>query len=100
MNIEDYINRKEIINALIKIRVKLAFSRHKNHLISEITSEKNFHDSLHFRNENVKNKEEFDFITNILPPRRKWIKLNEKERVIYRDSFVRNIHGIELTLRK
>jgi hypothetical protein len=75
-----YFSHEEIIRLLCKYRLKYAKQRHKVHLLRDI--------SLHpktleaFQTKGICPSE----LSSILPPRRSWLRLNEKQRKFYKSS--------------
>ncbi|RZJ51379.1 MAG: hypothetical protein EOO44_14705 [Flavobacterium sp.] len=82
---ENYFTENEILRQICKIRVKLAKSKSKKHLLHLLTSNEKF--NYHLKS-NKTPRNEFEqyqhdltkFLQTILPPRKKWIKLGEKSR--------------------
>ena len=91
--IEDFLSETEIIKSICKIRVKLAKSRSKKHLLNYLTKNPkyNYHQSIKLTNELEKLQFEIDKqLKKILPPRKKWkepllpIIDNESRKIIKR----------------
>lgn len=82
---EQYITEKEILTQICKIRVKIAKSRSKKHLLHLLTSNSkyNYHVQLDRPPENEFERHQVElsrFLSTILPPRKKWVKLGENSR--------------------
>lgn len=80
-----YFRDEEIIRQVCKIRVKLAKSRNKKHLLHLLTSNPKYN---YHNNSSIINNEFQEYQDNItqelkciLPPRKKWIKLGSYSRV-------------------
>ncbi|KRD08888.1 hypothetical protein ASE21_13625 [Flavobacterium sp. Root901] len=82
---EDFFTENEILRQICKIRVKLAKSKSKKHLLHLLTSDAKY--NYHLK-ANKTPSNEFDqyqhdltiFLRTILPPRKRWIKLGENSR--------------------
>jgi hypothetical protein len=82
---ESYFTENEIIKLICKVRVKIAKTKCKKHLIHLLTTNPkyNYHleeNSIPRNNFETKQKELMDFLATILPSRKKWVKLGEKSR--------------------
>lgn len=81
---ESYISEREIVRHLCKIRVKIAKSRSKKHLLHLLTASKkyNYHVSVEEpRNDFERYYSNLIFeLSRILPPRKKWVRLGEQSR--------------------
>ena len=76
MKLQDYVNREKVLEILIKYRVKIAHTKHKDHLITGITAKKSVIEKFHKRPEEGIVKE----VLEMMPPRRKWVKLDLNAR--------------------
>lgn len=82
-----YFTERAIVTHICKLRVKIAKTRNKKHLIHLLTdSEKyNYHIKEHkSANENEFTEYQFELnnqLSKILPPRKKWVKLGYKSRM-------------------
>lgn len=82
---ENYFTENEILRQICKIRVKMAKSKSKKHLLHLLTSNTKYN---YHQNSNKTPTNEFEeyqldltqFLSTILPPRKKWIKLGEDSR--------------------
>lgn len=110
--IEDFLSETEIIKSICKIRVKLAKSRSKKHLLNYLTKNPkyNYHQSIKLTNELEKLQFEIDKqLKKILPPRKKWkepllpIIDNESRKIIKRREFKnssdRNFYSLLNTIK-
>ncbi|KYG82797.1 reverse transcriptase domain-containing protein [Roseivirga echinicomitans] len=95
--LETYIEERNIIFYLCRIRAKIAKRRNKKHLIHLISSDskKNYHVSI---NDETLDENE---ICSLFPSRKKWRKLGEKNR--YRNgkklnSLEKNIKSLQITI--
>lgn len=82
---ESYFTENEIIRHVCKVRVKIAKTKCKKHLIHLLTTNPkyNYHldaNSIPQNEFETKQKELTDFLSTILPSRKKWVKLGEKSR--------------------
>lgn len=82
---ENYFTENEILRQICKIRVKLAKSKSKKHLLHLLTSSTRYNYHLKSnktpRNEFEKYQHDLSLLLGtILPPRKKWIKLGENSR--------------------
>jgi len=82
---EQYFSDNEILRYICKIRVKIAKNRNKKHLLNYLTTNPkyNYHVNslLPARNEFEQYQIDLnDFLSSILPPRKKWVKLGEASR--------------------
>ena len=82
---ESYFSENEILKLICKIRVKLAKSKSKKHLLHLLTSNPSFNYHIKFNSEptndfETNQKELTEFLLTILPPRKKWLKLGEQSR--------------------
>ncbi|WP_298516353.1 reverse transcriptase domain-containing protein [uncultured Kordia sp.] len=82
-----YFTERAIVTHICKIRVKIAKTRNKKHLIHLLTDSKKYNYHIKERdpfNENDFTKYQFELnkqLSKILPPRKKWIKLGYKSRM-------------------
>lgn len=88
---ESSFSRNEILRVICKVRVKLAKNKSKKHLLHLLTSnpDYNYHLRLNVAVNNdfeYNEKELAEFLSSILPPRKKWVKLGEKSRRKQRNS--------------
>ncbi|MDP2040003.1 MAG: reverse transcriptase/maturase family protein [Algoriphagus sp.] len=115
-NFEDYFSRAEIIERLCKIRAKIANNRNKKHLIHQLTSRKSF--NYHIKEKALISSKTPELQTGfsqyqrdlliqlneILPPRRKWVKLGKdsriKEDLTTLSSTDKNILSLKKTISK
>ncbi|MBM0649507.1 group II intron reverse transcriptase domain-containing protein [Capnocytophaga genosp. AHN8471] len=110
--IEDFFSETQIIKSICKIRVKLAKSRSKKHLLNYLTknSKYNYHQSIKPTNELEKLQFEIDKqLKKILPPRKKWkepllpIIDNQSRKIIKRrvfnNSSDRNFYSLLNTIK-
>lgn len=82
---ENYFTENEILRQICKIRVKLAKSKSKKHLLHLLTTNEKY--NYHLKS-NKTPRNEFEnyqhdltkFLQTILPPRSKWVKLGENSR--------------------
>jgi hypothetical protein len=80
-----YFSENDILRQLCKIRVKMAKSKSKKHLLNILTSNVKY--NYHLQHKKVPNNE-FEryqselsnFFSTILPPRKKWVKLGQASR--------------------
>lgn len=82
---ESYFNENEILKLICKIRVKLAKNKSKKHLLHLLTSNPNYNyhvtvNSVPTNNFEAYQKTLTEFLSLILPPRKRWIKLGEPSR--------------------
>lgn len=82
---EQYFTDNEIERYLCKIRVKIAKTRHKKHLLNYLTTNPkyNYHKNSISLPRNEFEQYQIDlnrFLSSILPPRKKWVKLGEESR--------------------
>jgi hypothetical protein len=82
---EQYFSGNEILRYICKMRVKIAKTRNKKHLLNYLTTNPkyNYHVNSHLpaRNEFEQYQIQLtNFLSTILPPRRKWVKLGEVSR--------------------
>lgn len=96
MTLEEYFDRDKILERLIKYRVGIAHAKHKDHLITGITSNKVMIQKFHKMPEDGFIKE----ISEMMPPRRKWAKLDLKARKKDTDSLKRNIRSLRITIKQ
>ncbi len=85
-NLESYFIENEIIRQICKMRVKIAKSRNKQHLLHLLTSNPNYNYHLGNKKVDLNEFEKYQEglkkqLSEILPPRRKWVKIGEKSRV-------------------
>lgn len=83
---EKHFTESEILRQICKIRVKMAKSRSKKHLLHLLTNnvKYNYHQNLNKKptNEFEEYQEELTtFLSTILPPRKKWVKLGKDSRL-------------------
>ncbi|WP_266363058.1 reverse transcriptase domain-containing protein [Tellurirhabdus rosea] len=78
--LEDYFTEKNIVDLLIKYRIKAASQRHKHHLMRNISS----HELAKSRLENI--PPDIQEIIASLPPRRQWRRPDQKNRKIINNS--------------
>ena len=84
ISLPEYFSEENIVKLLANYRAKHSHRRHKLHMMRDI--------SLHDNTKKIKiNKSnvEFEKLQSIFPARRKWLKLNEKERKKYDNSIKR-----------
>lgn len=106
-----YFNETSIIRQLCKIRVKIAKSRNKKHLLHLLTSNEKF--NYHIENTSIElnefeiyQKEINEKLKTILPPRRQWVKIGLKSRVKDKEtnefltSNDKNFYALLKTIRK
>ncbi|HEY5535534.1 MAG TPA: reverse transcriptase/maturase family protein [Ignavibacteria bacterium] len=82
---ETYFSEQEILRQLCKIRVKIAKNRCKKHLLNSLTTNPKYN---YHRNSVTLPKNKFEeyqqnlvnHLSQILPPRNKWVKLGEESR--------------------
>jgi hypothetical protein len=82
--LSDYFTEEIIVKLLCGYRANHSHRRHKLHMMRDI--------SLHKKTNKIqikKNNPEFETLQKIFPSRRNWIKLNENERKVFRDSIKR-----------
>lgn len=80
-----HFNENDILRQICKVRVKMAKSKSKKHLLHLLTSNTKY--NYHLQSSKVP-KNEFEkyqseltqFLSTILPPRKKWLKLGEDSR--------------------
>jgi hypothetical protein len=82
---ENYFTENEILRQICKIRVKLAKSKSKKHLLHLLTSNVKYNYHLNSNKEPTNEFEQYQldltqFLSTMLPPRKKWIKLGENSR--------------------
>ncbi|MGN7808719.1 reverse transcriptase domain-containing protein [Flavobacterium sp. 22076] len=82
---EDFFTENEILRQICKIRVKLAKSKSKKHLLHLLTlnSKYNYHLKSNKTPSNEFEQYQHDltiFLRTILPPRKRWVKLGENSR--------------------
>lgn len=82
---KSYFTEKEILRQICKIRVKLAKSRSKKHLLHLLTSNDQYNYHLDSSKEASNKFEQYQleltqFLVTILPPRKKWVKLGSVSR--------------------
>ncbi len=82
---ESYFTENEIIKLICKVRVKIAKAKCKKHLIHLLTTNPkyNYHldtNSIPQNEFETKQKELMDFLSTILPSRKRWVKLGEESR--------------------
>jgi len=82
---EQFFSENEILRQLCKLRIKMAKSKSKKHLLHLLTSNSkyNYHQHLNKAPNNEFEKYQIDLtarLSTILPPRSKWVKLGEKSR--------------------
>ena len=83
---ESYFTENEILRQICKIRVKMAKSKSKIHLLNSLTSNPKYNYHVNSIKEPTNEFEEYQleltkFLSTILPPRKKWIKLGENSRL-------------------
>lgn len=83
---EKHFTENEILRQVCKIRVKMAKSKSKMHLLNSLTSNPKYNYHLNSLKEPTNTFEEYQFeltkfLSTILPPRKKWVKLGEDSRV-------------------
>jgi diacylglycerol kinase family enzyme len=83
---DQHFSEEAIIRQICKVRVKLAKSKSKKHLLHLLTSNKkyNYHTQSKASptNEFENNQLELtQFLSTILPPRKKWLNLGEASRL-------------------
>jgi hypothetical protein len=82
---ERYFTENEILRQICKIRIKLAKSKSKKHLLHLLTTNVKYNYHLNSTKAPTNEFEQYQsdltqFLTTILPPRKKWIKLGEDSR--------------------
>jgi retron-type reverse transcriptase len=82
---EDYFSENEILKLICKVRVKLAKNKSKKHLLHLLTSNPNYNYHIKVNSEptnkfEAQQKELTEFLSTILPPRKKWVKLGQASR--------------------
>lgn len=82
---EQYFNENDILRQICKVRVKMAKSRSKKHLLHILTSNSKYNYHLHANKPPVNEFETYQleltqFLSTILPPRKKWLNLGENSR--------------------
>ncbi|HAO05536.1 MAG TPA: hypothetical protein DCQ50_00855 [Chryseobacterium sp.] len=82
---EQHFNENDILRQICKVRVKMAKSKSKKHLLHLLTSnvKYNYHIQSHKTPNNEFEKYQLEltqFLSTILPPRKKWINLGENSR--------------------
>ena len=82
---EDYFNENEILNLICKVRVKFAKNKSKKHLLHLLTTNPNYNYHIKLNSEptnmfEAQQKELTEFLSSILPPRKKWVKLGQVSR--------------------
>jgi retron-type reverse transcriptase len=77
---ENLLNDDKIISYLCKVRVKVAKQRNKKHLLHLLTSDDfyNYHEDVEI---SEYQKEFLNTLKSIFPPRRKWKKLGQSNRI-------------------
>lgn len=91
--LDDYFSRDKILYRLCKARANLARQRGKSHLNHLISSDKklNYHSN---NSKSTRHKgEEIDFLTSIMPSRRKWISPSKEER--YPNGSIQRINSLK-----
>ena len=86
---EQYFSEDAIIRQICKLRVKLAKSKSKRHLLHLLTSNEKYN---YHTQSNTPPTNEFEnyqqeltqFLSTILPPRKKWLKLGEVSRLNFK----------------
>jgi hypothetical protein len=86
---DQHFSEETIIRQICKVRVKMAKSKSKKHLLHLLTSNKkyNYHiqSSVPPTNEFEKYQLELtQFLSKISPPRKKWLKLGEVSRLNFK----------------
>lgn len=82
-----YFYERAIVTYICKLRVKIAKTRNKKHLIHLLTDSKKYNYHIKEKvllDENEFSKYQFDLnnqLSKILPPRKKWVKLGYKSRM-------------------
>lgn len=82
---EQYFTENEILRQICKIRVKMAKSKSKKHLLHLLTSNAKYNYHLQSSKPRINEFEKYQaeliqLLSKILPPRKKWIKIGEKSR--------------------
>jgi retron-type reverse transcriptase len=106
-----YFNENEILRQLCKIRVKIAKNRNRRHLLHLLTSNKDYNYHIDTGKTNPNEFESYqnelkETLKQILPPRRKWIKIGEHSRVKNREtnefltSNDKNFYSLLKTIKK
>lgn len=87
-----FFSDEEIIGLLCKFRIKYAKQRHKIHLLRDVS----FHESTlkNFQNKHICPIE----LSNLLPPRRQWKRINVDERKKYTSSSKVNLESLRKTV--
>jgi len=109
-NFEDYFSDNEIIRHICKIRVKLAKSRSKKHLLHLLTNNEkfNYHKLKKESNNEFEKYQEtlLNELSKILPARKRWIKLGEisRRKTNSKNQFLtsndKNFYSILKTIKK
>lgn len=108
---DTYFNENEILRQLCKIRVKIAKTRNKRHLLHLLTTDTNYNYHIDTGKTNSNEFENYqnqilETLIEILPPRRKWVKIGEHSRVKNRDtnefltSNDKNFYSLLKTIKK
>ncbi len=89
---ESYFTENEILRQICKIRIKMAKSKSKKHLLHLLTSNTKYNYHLNSSKTPTNEFEQYNFeltqfLSTILPPRKKWVRLGSSSRMI---SKVRN----------
>jgi len=94
--LEEYIDEKNIVFYLCRIRAKIAKSRNKEHLIHLISSDPYYN----YHKKSISENEEE--ICSLFPSRKKWRKLGEKNRYKKEkklNSLEKNIRSLQITIK-
>lgn len=81
-----YFSENEILRQICKMRIKIAKNRNKRHLLHLLTSDNKYNYHISCKKESPNEFENYqegllEILTEILPPRRKWVKIGENSRV-------------------
>lgn len=88
----DSFNFNNVVKLLCKYRIKHAQKRRKFHLMRDISN----HPSTNIISQKTK---EFNELCELLPPKRKWLRLNKVERKSYHNTYDLNRACLEKTIK-
>lgn len=88
---EKYITENEIVRQLYKVRVKIAKSRNKKHLLHLLTTNPKYNYHLGNNSQELNEFEQYqnniiNQLREILPPRKQWAKIGSKSRIKNKNS--------------